>query len=161
MSKAGGLPDMSRRRDPHTLDLLDWQPSAVVKTYPEETLRAVNWSARIAKAVAATLKECGMPRALVASRMGEFLGETVSENMLDNYASEAREDTVINATRLIALLQVTRDTRLLQVLADPCDWAVVDQRYVSQIRAAQMRDKARELEVLAAMEERRGRGAGR
>lgn len=152
---------MSRRRDPHTLDLLDWQPPAIVKSYPEEKVRAVNWAAKLAKAVAMTLKECGMPRALVANRMGEFLGEAVSENMLDNYASEAREDTVISVPRLIALLHVTRDMRLLQVLADPCDWAVVDQRYVAQIRAAQMRDKARELEVLATLEDRRARGIGR
>lgn len=152
---------MSRHRDPHTLDLLDWQPPSVVKTFSEDKVRAVNWPAKLAKAVAVTLKECGMPRAVVAARMGEFLDETVSENMLDNYASEARQDTVISATRLIALLHVTRDMRLLQVLAEPCDWAVVDQRYVAQIRAAQMRDKARELELLASMEERRARGAGR
>lgn len=152
---------MTRRRDPHTLDLLEWTPPPITKAYPEDKIRAVNWASRVAKAVAVTLKECGQSRAQVASRMSEFLGEPVSENMLDNYASEAREDTVINATRLIALLHVTRDMRLLQVLADPCDWAVVDQRYVSQIRAQQLREKALELQQAAEMEERRARGAGR
>ena len=102
-----------------------------------------------------------MPRSQVAARMSEYLDEQITENMLDNYASEARADTVINGVRIMALAHVTDDERLLQVMAEPYGWAVIDDRYVSLIRATQIREKARELEQLAAVEERRARGVGR
>lgn len=46
-------------------------------------------------------------------------------------------------------------------MAEPFGWAVIDDRYVSLIRATQIREKARELDHLAAVEERRAKGAGR
>lgn len=152
---------MGRRRQDPTTPLLDWQPPPITRRYPDEKLKASSLATLLSKGVALTLKECGMSRADVAARMSDYLGEVISENMLDNYASEARADTVINGVRIMALAHVTDDVRLLQVMAEPFGWAVIDDRYVSLIRATQIREKARELEQLAAVEERRARGAGR
>ncbi|MDO8607604.1 MAG: DNA transposition protein [Phaeospirillum sp.] len=152
---------MARRRQDATTPLLDWQPPPITRRYPDVALKSTSLATLLSKAVALTLKECGMTRADVAHRMGEYLGETISENMLDNYASEARADTVINGVRIMALAHITNDVRLLQVMAEPFGWAVIDDRYVSLIRAAQIREKVCELEQLAAVEERRARGAGR
>lgn len=149
-----------RRPDP-TTPLLDWQPPEIARRYPEEKLKASSLATLLSKAVSLTLKDCGMSRADVAARMSDYLGEAISENMLDNYASEARADTVINGVRIMALAHVTNDERLLQVMAEPYGWAVIDDRYVSLIRATQIREKARELEQLAAVEERRARGIAR
>lgn len=153
---------MARRHpDPATAPLLDWQPPPITRRYPDVALKSTSLATLLSKAVSLTLKDCGMSRADVAQRMSDYLGETISENMLDNYASEARADTVINGVRIMALAHVTDDARLLQVMAEPFGWAVIDDRYVSLIRATQIREKARELEQLAAVEERRARGAGR
>ena len=152
---------MARRRQDPTTPLLDWQPPQITRRYPEEKLKATSLATLLSKAVSLTLKECGMPRSQVAARMSEYLDEQITENMLDNYASEARADTVINGVRIMALAHVTDDERLLQVMAEPYGWAVIDDRYVSLIRATQIREKARELEQLAAVEERRARGVGR
>lgn len=148
------------RADTLTLDLLDWQPPEIAAAFPEEKVRAATLRGRMAKAVSVSLRECGLERAEVARRMGAYLGgEQVSENMLDNYASEARADTTISVPRLLALVHVTGDLRLLQVLADPFGQVVVDKRYVSIIRAQQMRDKSLELARMAKAEARRARRA--
>lgn len=147
------------RLDALTPDLFDWQPPEVVTTYPAEKVRAASVRGVFAKAVSVTLRECGLERAEVARRMTAHLGETVTENMLDNYASEARADTTISLPRLLALIHVTGDLRLLQVLADPFGQVVVDKRYISIIRAQQLREKSVELARQARAEARRARRA--
>lgn len=143
------------RNDTTTADLFDWTPPEIVPAYPAEKVRAATMRDRMAKAVSVSLRESDLERAEVARRMSAHLGEAVSENMLDNYASEARADTVIPILRLLALVHVTGDLRLLQVLADQFGQVVVDKRYVSIIRAQQMRDKSLELARLAKAEARR------
>lgn len=147
------------RNDTNTADLFDWTPPEIVPAYPAEKVRAATMRGRMAKAVSVSLRECDLERAEIARRMSTQLGEAVSENMLDNYASEARADTVIPILRLLALVHVTDDLRLLQVLAEPFGQVVVDKRYVSIIRAQQMRDKSLELARLAKAEARRAGSA--
>lgn len=147
------------RNDTSTTDLFDWQPPEIVPAYPAEKVRAVTMRGRMAKAVSVSLRECGLERAEVARRMTAHLGEAVSENMLDNYASEARSDTIIPIMRLLALIHVTGDLRLLQVLADQFSQVVVDKRYVSIIRAQHLREKSLELARQARAEAQRARRA--
>lgn len=94
---------MARRSSDPTTPLLDWQPPPITRRYPDVALKSTSLGTLLAKAVRLTLKDCGMSRADVAQRMSDYLGETISENMLDNYASEARADTVINGVRITQL----------------------------------------------------------
>ena len=149
------------RGDRLTLDLLNWDPPEPAVRFEEAKVRGATLGARFCRAMAAALKECGAPREDVARRMGEYLGEEVSKPMLDAYVSEARETHTINIIRFAALVHATRDMRLLSLLPDLFGFAVVDERYVSLIRAARIREKAAELDKLADAEERRARGIGR
>lgn len=129
------------RGDGRTLDLLSWQPPEPTRSYPEEKVRAASLHARIAQAVSLTLKECGMSREDVAARMSQSLGETVTKNMLDAYASAAREEHNISFARVIALTMVTGDARPLQLAAGQIGHSVVSDHFLPWITVGQLADR--------------------
>jgi hypothetical protein len=126
-------------------DLLDWQPPQPVARFPEEQVRAASLAARISRAVAATLHDAEAEREAIAARMSAFLGERVSPAMLDAYASQARDDHRISVPRFLALIHATRDRRLLELLAEPMGWAVIDRRHLPLIEVAAIREHEDEL----------------
>ncbi|MBR0644018.1 DNA transposition protein [Plastoroseomonas hellenica] len=126
-------------------DLLEWKPPQTVVAFDETVIRAATIAGRVGKAVGQAMKDCGMPRQEVAKRMSAFLGAQVSAAMLDAYASEARTDHQISVVRLVALLHVTRDRRLLELLAEMFGWAVIERRHLPLIEVAALRDKEDEL----------------
>lgn len=127
---------MRHRGDDRTLDLLSWQPPEVVRRFEVDQVRAASLRAQISKAVAVALKDCGKSREDVAEEMSEYLGEPTGKNMLDAYASEAREEHVINLVRFMGLIHATGDVRLLNMLAEPFGLAVVEQKYLPAIDEA-------------------------
>lgn len=74
--------------DTHTLDLLSWEAEPIVEAFAPERVRAASLRAKIARGVSEALKDCEHNRVVVADRMSEFMGESVSVNMLNAYASE-------------------------------------------------------------------------
>lgn len=132
-------------RHPGQPDLLDWQPPETVRRFPEEQVRAATFAARVSRAVAVALADADAEREAIAARMSSFLGERVSPAMLDAYASQAREDHRISVPRLMALLHATRDRRLLELLAEPMGWAVIDRRHLPLIEVAAIREHEDEL----------------
>lgn len=121
-------------RDTRTLDLFKWTPPVV--EHRPENVRAASFRSKLSKAVAATLKECGRPRAEVAAEMSELLGRELSEKMLNNYASEAMEEHAINPERLWALCAVTSDWRPIAILLEGSDKAVIERHYMGAVREA-------------------------
>lgn len=108
---------MTRARDTRTLDLFrDIEPAAVVERYDEAQVRAATLPARIARAVATTLKDYDGDRSSLAAEMTSCLCERVTENMLNQYASQANAQHAIPAHRLIALAIVASDARLINAL---------------------------------------------
>ena len=139
-------------------DLLDWQaPEPVIRFDPAE-VRAATLSARLARAISAAL--AGHDRLLVAQTMGDILGRPVSKHMVDAYASQGREDHAISAPRYMALAHATADVRLLQVMAEPMGWAVIDQRYLPLIRLAAVREHTDKLVREGASLRRQARNVG-
>ncbi len=107
------------------MELLAWTPPVARAQFDEVRGRAQSVPARLARAIGAALADAaalGITREDVARRMGEFLGERVSVNMLNGYASQARADHVIGVPRFLALLHATGDRRLLELLAEPMGW---------------------------------------
>ncbi|MBX3545554.1 DNA transposition protein [Chelatococcus sp.] len=138
-----------RRRQPRPadqLDLLGWAPSEPVQAFPPEKVRAASLASSIARAVSLSLKECGRTRDQVADDMGAYLGETVSSHMLNAYASEAREEHIINVVRFIALVHATRDRRLLELIASMFGWTVIERRYLPAIELAERLEKRAEMD---------------
>lgn len=126
-------------------DLLSWQPPEPVVAYAPEQVRAASVAASIARAVAATLRDAPVSREDIAQRMSAYLGDRVSKAMLDAYASEARQEHQIPVTRLVALMHATGDRRLLQLLAEPLGWAVIERRHLPLIELAAVQERQEEL----------------
>lgn len=139
-----------RRGDNDTLDLLeDWTPPEVIKRYDEDRVRTASLRAKIARAVAESLRDCEMKRDEIAAAMSEWLAEEVTKNMLDAYASEAREEHTITYLRLLGLIHVTGDVRLLQIGAEMFGHVVADDKYLEWIRVgmeADRRDQAKKVQ---------------
>lgn len=149
---------MARRRRSHcsdTGDLLAWVPSQPVKAFDPSRVRAASLGAQIARGVSESLKSAGRSREQIAREMSEYLGESVTTNVIDKYASEAAAEHVINVVRFVALLHATRDRRLLQMIAEPFGWAVIEERHVDAIALAEALEAKEELEREIAARRRR------
>jgi len=123
------------------MDLLDWSPLEIVHRFSEDRICASSLRARIARAVAEALKDSEKSREDTAAAMTEWLGEDVSVHMLNAWASQAREDHSIPYQRLLALVHVTGDVRLLQLGAEMFGHSVVDDRYLPWVEVGQLADQ--------------------
>nr|WP_294547607.1 DNA transposition protein [uncultured Rhodopila sp.] len=140
---------MAPRAPSRQMDLLAWQPPEPVRKFEEPRVRATSFRERMTRAVAACLHDAddaGRTREEIAGAMSEFLGERVTLNMLNAYASQAREAHSIPVARLVALLHATRDQRLLELLAEPMGWAVVDRKFLPLIELGALREHAAQIE---------------
>lgn len=138
---------MARQRSDHnTPDLLSWEPPEIVERYPERTVRAASLKSMVAKAVGETLRDCEIPRKEIAKAMSDWLGEDVSKHMLDAYASESKEGHTITFPRVFALIQITGDTRLLQLAADLFGQSVIENRWLPWVEVGQLADKKVEID---------------
>jgi hypothetical protein len=142
------------------LDLLAWQPPETVSRFDDHQVRAASIGGRVCKAISAALDGCGKPRADVAEAMSQFLGSRVSTNMLNAYASQAREDHQISVVRFTALIHATGDRRLLELLAESFGWSVIERKYLPLIELAAVRERADELNSAADALRRQIRGKG-
>lgn len=151
---------MTRRRlpDPAQGDLLDWRPPVVVERYDERRVRSASLRDQVARAIAVTLQECGRPRPEIAAEMSAILGEEVPVSTLDAYASQAKFEHTISYMRLVALCEVTGDTRLLQLGAERCGRAIIEERYVAAVEAEMLRDKREALEKAEKAARKRWKG---
>ena len=128
-----------RRPNPGQLDLLAWQAPEPVAAFDPQRVKAASLKGLICRAVSEALGDAAdreIPREEVARRMGDYLGEKVSLPMLNAYASQAREEHTISLPRFIALLHATGDRRLLQMVAAPFNWAVVERKQLAMIELA-------------------------
>ena len=137
---------MTRRRDDAgTPDLFaDYAPAPVVQRFSPERVRASRASARIARAVAESIRQSKRSRHDIAAEISRFLGEDVSVAMLDQYTSTANEKNNIPAHRLVALLAVTGDVRVINAALQDTSFVAIDSRFEPLIRremAKEARDK--------------------
>lgn len=119
----------------------------------------MNLGAVLARAVAETLREQTMPRGEIAAAMTEWLGERVTEAMLNQYASQANDKHNIPAHRLVALAVITKDARLLNALCAEAGLIAIPASFESLIRRELAKEAAEKLtrEAQAADAQWRGR----
>jgi len=139
-----------RKSDNQTPSLFDWEPPEIIRRFDEQRVRSVSIKSTIARAIAAALKDSDKPRKDIAASMSGFLGERVTKNMLDAYASESRDDHNISYVRLLALAVATSDERLLQIGADLIGHLVVDNKYVDWIELGMEAEKREQAHQYAA-----------
>ncbi len=130
-----------KRRDPGTIDLFrEFEPKPVVPRFAPERVRAANCAARVARAVAEAVKDSGYSHDVIAHRMSEYLGESISRDMLYAWSSPAKEKHSIPTHRLVALAVVTGDARLINALLADTGMIAVDARYEALIRREMAKD---------------------
>lgn len=137
---------MSPPRDVRTMDLFAWEPPVLVHRFDEHRVRAATLRDRISLAVAETLKEAEVPRKNVAESMSAWLGEEVSENMLNAYASQAREDQTPSLLRAWGLAHATNDLRVFQMVVEDFGHAVIDRKWLPWVEVGQLADKKDEFD---------------
>jgi hypothetical protein len=124
-----------RKRDTATPDLFrDYVVPTVVERFAPERMRAATVTMRVARAIAEALKNDGRSRADIAREMSTYLGDTVTEAMLNQYASPSNDKHNIPAHRLLALLAVTGDARLINALLEDAGLIAVSAKYEVLIR---------------------------
>lgn len=124
--------------------LLDWTPPETVKAFPPELVRGATLAARISRAVSVALRDCPHTREQIAADMSAHLGQTVTVDMLNAYASPARESHNITLPRYLAVMHATGDRRLAEMLVEDMDWAVIERKYLAHIELALAREHADE-----------------
>lgn len=136
-----------RLRDTSTPDLFrDYEPRPVVERYDPERMRASTVSMRIARAVSEALRSDGRKRDEIAREMSEYLGDTVTEAMLNQYASPSNDRHNIPAHRLIALLVVTGDARLINAALSDTGLIAVATKYEALIRREMAKEQRERLD---------------
>ncbi|HEY9081304.1 phage regulatory CII family protein [Magnetovibrio sp.] len=138
---------MAKKPAPSTLpSLLLWTPPHdVVVRFKDERVRTATLRSQLSRAVSETLTDADATRDEIAQKMSEWLGENVSKEMLDNYASEAKEDHAISLPRAIALIEVTGDVRLLQLIAEMFGHVVIESRYLYAVDEAMVTEEMERL----------------
>ena len=138
------------RKDNFTLDLLDWQPPKVVLGYDAHETRGGTLDATIARAVSLALRNCDKTRPEIAKAMSDQLGRRISKDMLDAWASLAREGNRIPLDAFAALVGATDEIDLLGLIPAMFGYAVVPERYTEIIELHLIEDKRAELDRRAA-----------
>ncbi len=126
-------------------ELFGWTPPQAALAFDERQVRGATLAARLSRAVSVALQDAKASRRVIAERMSEFLGETVTPAMLDAYASVARDAHRISMPRFLALVHATGDRRLLELMAQPMGWAVIERRHLPLIEVAAIREQEDEL----------------
>lgn len=125
---------MKKRRDNLTLDLWrDYTPVEVAAHIDPDVSKGGTLDVKIARVLAHAMQKSEMSRADIAEAMSEHLGQRVTENMLDSYASPARRDHKITLERFIALLEVTNRYELLAFVCEFAGFVAVPERYADII----------------------------
>ena len=144
-------------RSGEQLDLLAWAPPETVLSFDPQLIRGNSYSSRLSRAISVSLDSCGYSRAEIAERMSQHMGRKISLNILNAYASVARDTHEISVSRFNSLICATGDRRLAEFVAADHGWSVIDRRYLPMIELAAVGEFKREL----ARKERAIRGAVR
>lgn len=142
-----------RARDNSTIDLFsEWRPPDVAVKFEDGTVRAIDAAQRISRAVSVTLREAEGSREDIAAAMSEYLGEAVTDNMLNAYASPAREGHNISLARAFALLHATGDARIFGTELERFGLAIIPVKFLAAVEEAmwsEQEERARQKRMAA------------
>lgn len=136
------------RRDTLTADLFAWEPPQVAAGYSEDVAGRGALDNRIARSISRALKDAkenGRTRAEIALRMSEFLGRTISEDMLNKWSSEASGQHRISLDAFIALVEATGAHELLGLVTNGFGFVAVPERYRDLIELHLIEEHEREI----------------
>lgn len=152
---------MNRRRDTITPDLFAWEPPKVAVGYGDEVTGRGALDNRICRAISRALKDAkdgGLSRADVARRMADYLGRSISEDMLNKWASEASDQNRIPLDAFVALIDATGATDLIGVVTNGFGLVAVPEKYSEFITLHMAKERKAEMDAIVARLEAKVRG---
>lgn len=139
---------MSRYRDPLTEDLFDWEPKVSIGYQPEVMGRGA-MDNKIARLIGRAMRDArharGMDRDQLAVRMSQYLGRTVSVDMLNKWSSEAAEGHRIPLDAFVALIEATQAMELTGFVPGEFGLTVIEDKYARLIEAQLLRQHIEEM----------------
>jgi len=132
-------------RSGEQFDLLVWAPPETVVSFDPQLIRGNSYSSRLSRAISVSLESCGYSRQEISERMSQHLGRRISLNILNAYASVARDTHEISVSRFNSLVMATGDRRLMEFVAADHGWSVIDRRYLPMIELAAVQEHRRDL----------------
>lgn len=141
---------MSRRRDPLTKELFDWEPPKVAVRYEEGVTGRGSLDSQISRLISRALRDArdeNLGRSEVAREMSRYLGRTISATMLDKWSSEASDDHRIPLDAFIALVHATNAKELLGFLPGQFGLTVIEDEYADLIEDRLIEDHIEELQA--------------
>lgn len=139
---------MSKRRDPLTKDLFEYQPPKVAVRYDDGVTGRGSLDNQIARLISRALRDArddGNPRTDIAISMSRYLGRSISSSMLDKWASEASDEHRIPLDAFIALVDATGAKELLGFVPAMFGLTVIENEYADLIEDKLLEDHIEEL----------------
>lgn len=132
-----------------TADLFSWQPPRVAVGYHEEVAGKGELPNRIARLVSRALRDARddrkLTRAEIAMRLSDQLGRRVSEDTVEQWASEANASHRIPLDAFIALIAATGATDLLGFIPALFGYVVVPRKYKAIVDLHLLEEHERDL----------------
>lgn len=141
------------RGDKGTNDLLSWEPPVVAVGYTADVAGKGDLQNKIARLVSRALRDAredGVSRPTISVRMAEELGRSVSDDMLDKWASEAAEQHRIPLDAFIALVKATEAYDLLGFIPAMFGFIVVPKKFKGLVELQLIADHKRDLDLYEA-----------
>lgn len=139
---------MTKRRDPLTKDLFEYQPPKVAVRYDDGVTGRGSLDNKIARLISRALRDArddGNTRADIAASMSRYLNRSISTAMLDKWASEASDEHRIPLDAFIALVDATGAKELLGFVPGMFNLTVIENEYADLIEDRLLEDHIEEL----------------
>lgn len=139
---------MTKRRDPLTKDLFEYQPPKVAVRYDEGVTGRGSLDNQISRLISRALRDArddGHTRADIATSMSRYLNRSISSTMLDKWASEASDEHRIPLDAFIALVDATGAKELLGFVPGMFNLTVIENEYADLIEDRLLEDHIEEL----------------
>lgn len=150
------------RGDQSTSDIFAWEPPQVAVGYSPEVTGRGELQSKISRLVGRALRDAkderGITRAKAAVDLSVYLGRTVSEDMLDKWASEASDQHRIPLDAFIGLVEVTGATDLLGFIPGLFGFVVIDRKYEAIVELQLLEEHERDVNALKARLQAKVRG---
>lgn len=148
---------MTRRRDPHTLDIFA-EPVSI--GYGEDVTGRGPLANRITRLIKHVLDEAadaGQCRNDIAVALGKKLDRVVTKAQLDKWTAPSATDHRIPLDAFIALIEVTDDMKMLGFVPSLFGYAAVSNAFVDWMRLQQIEEQEEALLAERAILQRRVR----
>ncbi len=111
--------------------------------------------AQIRRAMTEAIKNVRKSRIIIAAEISELVGVQISEHQINSWTATSKEGYRIPAAYIPAFCEVTGDTTLLKILANPLGVKIVENKDIMWLKYAKIRQLEKEIKAKKKVIERR------